>query len=71
MQQHLYLVYQILGYKYYVSGHYPLSCFYVKTHPVYTLKHNILETGFSLHLQVKPTQLGPINRDIPYLQVQR
>jgi hypothetical protein len=26
-----------------------------------------LETGFSLRLQVKPTQLGPIDRDIPYL----
>jgi hypothetical protein len=32
------------GHKYYISGHYPSSCFY--------LKHNVLETGFSLRLQV-------------------
>jgi hypothetical protein len=29
-------------------------------------KH-ILETGFCLRLQVKPTQLGPIDRASPYL----
>jgi hypothetical protein len=42
----------------YVSGYYPSSCFY--------LKHNVSEAGFCL-FQVKPTQLGPINRAIPYL----
>jgi hypothetical protein len=31
------------------------------------LKHNVSETGFCLHLQVKPTQLGPMNRASPYL----
>jgi hypothetical protein len=44
---------------YYVFGHFPSSCFY--------LKHNISETGFSLCLQVKPNQLGPIVRASPYL----
>jgi hypothetical protein len=47
-------------YKCYVSGHYPSTCFY--------LKHNVLETGFCLRLQVKPTQLSPINRASPCLQ---
>jgi hypothetical protein len=27
--------------------------------------HNFSETGFSLHLQVEPIQLGPINRTRP------
>jgi hypothetical protein len=52
-------------YKYYVSGYYPSSCFYLKHRPVYTLKHNVSETGFCVLLQVKPTQLGPIDRAIP------
>jgi hypothetical protein len=26
------------------------------------LKHNVSETGFRLHLQVEPTQFGPIDR---------
>jgi hypothetical protein len=54
-------------YTYYVSGHYPSSCFYLK-HPVYISKHNVSETGFSLRLQVKSTQLGPIDRASPYLR---
>jgi hypothetical protein len=36
--------------------------------PVYFSKHNVSETGFCLRLQVKPTQLGPINRASPYLR---
>jgi hypothetical protein len=39
-------------YSYCVSGHYPSSCFLFEA-------HNILETGFCLCLQVKPTHLGP------------
>lgn len=35
--------------------------------PVFILKHTILETEFSLHLQVKPVQMGPIVRPSPYL----
>jgi hypothetical protein len=53
--------------KYYVSGHYPSSCFYLKHCPVFISKHNISETAFCLCLQVKPIQLGPINRSSPYL----
>jgi hypothetical protein len=33
-----------------------------KNHPVYFSKHNVLETGFCLCLQVKSDQLGPIDR---------
>jgi hypothetical protein len=29
--------------------------------PVYILKHNVSETGFCFRLQVKLTQLGPID----------
>jgi hypothetical protein len=36
--------------------------------PFYLLKHNISETGFCLHVEVKPTQLGPVNRASPYLR---
>jgi hypothetical protein len=35
--------------------------FYLKRSPVYVSKHNVSETGFCLRLQVKPTQLGPID----------
>jgi hypothetical protein len=41
---------------------------YVKHHPAYISKHSVLDTGLSLHLQVKPTQLGPVDRAILYLQ---
>jgi hypothetical protein len=36
--------------------------------PVYISKHNVSETAFCLRLQVKPTQLGPMDRASPYLQ---
>jgi hypothetical protein len=36
--------------------------------PVYFSKHNVSETGFCLRLQVKPTELGPIDRASPYLR---
>jgi hypothetical protein len=36
--------------------------------PIYILEHNGSETGFCLHLQVKPTHLGPTDRASPYLQ---
>jgi hypothetical protein len=37
--------------------------------PVYCSKHNVLETGFCLRLQVKPTQFGLIDRASPYLRI--
>jgi hypothetical protein len=43
-------------YKYYISGHYPSSCFYPKHRLIYILKHNVSEVGFCLRLQVKSTQ---------------
>jgi hypothetical protein len=39
-----------------------------KNRPVYFWKHNVSKTGFCLRLQVKPTQLGPIDRASPYLR---
>jgi hypothetical protein len=36
--------------------------------PVYFSKHNVSETGLCLRLQVKPTQLGPIDRASPHLR---
>jgi hypothetical protein len=47
--------------KYYVFGHYPSSCPFFKN-------HSVLETGFCLHPQVKPTQLDPIDRVSPHLR---
>jgi hypothetical protein len=32
------------------------------------LKHNVSETGFCIHFQAKPTQLGPVDRASPYFQ---
>jgi hypothetical protein len=46
--------------KYYVSGHYPSSYFYLKHRHVYISKHIVSEAEFNLRLQVKPSQLGPI-----------
>jgi hypothetical protein len=37
-------------------------------HPVYFLKYNVLGTGFCLCLQVKHTQLGPVDRASPHLR---
>jgi hypothetical protein len=34
---------------------------------VFIWEHNFSETGFPLCLQVKPTQLGPIDRATSYL----
>jgi hypothetical protein len=42
--------------------------FYLKCRPVYISKHNVSETGFYLRPQVKPTQLGPLDRANPYLR---
>jgi hypothetical protein len=39
-----------------------LPVFIQKRRPVYISKHNVSENGFYLRLQVKPTQLGPIDR---------
>jgi hypothetical protein len=39
-----------------------------KNSPVYFSKYNVSATGFYLRLQVKPTQLGPIDRASPYLR---
>jgi hypothetical protein len=37
-------------------------------HPVFIYEHRLLETGFYLRLQVKLTQLGPIDTATPYLR---
>jgi hypothetical protein len=42
--------------------------FIYKHHPVYFSKLNVSETGFCLRLEVKSTQLGPIDRASPYLR---
>jgi hypothetical protein len=55
--------------KYYVFRHYPSSCLCLECRPVSLSKHNVSETGFCLRLQVKTTQLGPIDRANPYLCV--
>jgi hypothetical protein len=44
--------------------------FMYKHCPVYISKHSVSETGFCLRLQVKPTQLGPIDRAGPYLRTE-
>jgi hypothetical protein len=51
-------------YKYYVSGHYSSSCFYLKHRPVYISKHNVSETGFCLRLQggTSSTNLAQLSR---------
>jgi hypothetical protein len=54
-------------YHLYISGHYPSSCFYLKSRLVCISKHRVSE--FYLHLQVKPTHLGPINRTSTYLRI--
>jgi hypothetical protein len=35
---------------------------------MFIFQHNVSETGFCLLLQVKPAQLGPIDRASPYLR---
>jgi hypothetical protein len=55
-------------YKYYVFGQYPFSCIYLKRRPVCLSKHKVSETGFYLLLQVRPDQLGPIDRASPHLR---
>jgi hypothetical protein len=37
---------------------------------VHLKKHNVSDTGFCLRPQVKPTQLGPIDRASPYLRTE-
>jgi hypothetical protein len=37
-------------------------------HRPFLFKNIVSETGFCLRLQVKPTQLGPIDRASPYLR---
>jgi hypothetical protein len=38
--------------------------------PVYIWEHNVSGTGLYLRLQVKPTQLGPIDRASPFLRAE-
>jgi hypothetical protein len=45
--------------------------FYIKYRPVYISKYNDSDTGSCLRLQVKPTQLGPIDKASPYLRWRR
>jgi hypothetical protein len=37
-------------------------------HPPVLIENNVSKVGFCLRRQVKPAQLGPINRDTPYLR---
>jgi hypothetical protein len=60
---------QAILYKYYVFGHYPSTCVCLKT-ALFIFQNNVSETGFCLRLQVKPTQLGPIDRASPYLRTE-
>jgi hypothetical protein len=65
LKKYVYVIHDMS--KYYVFWYYPLSCLCLKHCHVYFSKHNVLVTGFCPHLQVKPTQLGPIDRASPYL----
>jgi hypothetical protein len=42
--------------------------YFLENRPVYFSKHNVSETEFCPRPQVKPTQLGPIDRASPYLR---
>jgi hypothetical protein len=45
-----------------------LLCFWILSIFLFLFKtYNVSETGFCLHLQVEPTQLGPTDRASPYL----
>jgi hypothetical protein len=57
-----------LPYKYYFFWTISIVLCLSKSHPVYLSKLSVSETGFCLRLQVKPTQLGPIDRASPYLR---
>jgi hypothetical protein len=50
----------VTNYIYYVFGHYPSSWLYLKN-VLFIFQNSISETRFCLHLQVKPTQLGPVD----------
>jgi hypothetical protein len=39
--------------------------YFLKDRPAYFSKHNVSETGFCSRPEVKPTQLGPIDRVVP------
>jgi hypothetical protein len=53
-------------YKYYVVGHYPSPCLYLKIPSCLFLKTQRFGDWICLRLQVKPTQLGLIDRASPY-----
>jgi hypothetical protein len=52
----------LLYYKYFISGHNPFSYFCLNSVLFLFKTHNVSETGFCLHLQVKSIQLGPIDK---------
>jgi hypothetical protein len=46
-----------------------LLCFWTLSIILFLFKtHNVSDIGFCLGLQVEPTQLGPTDRDSPYLR---
>jgi hypothetical protein len=49
-------------------GIFHLPVFIQKHYPVYFSNHNVSETGFCFHLQVKPNPLGPTDRASTYLR---
>jgi hypothetical protein len=42
-----------------------ILCFWALSISMFFLKHNVLETGFCLHLLVKPIPLGPTEEVFP------
>lgn len=54
--------------KYYNSGQYPSSCFYLKHHPAYILKHMMFRRRSCLRFQLKLTELSPVDRVSPYFR---
>jgi hypothetical protein len=55
--------------KYYVSGHFFVLSSSENT-ALFVFQNSFSETGFCLRLQIKPTQLGPIDRASPYLRIE-
>jgi hypothetical protein len=56
-----------LRYKYYVSGHYPSSCIYLKHRPIYISKQRFEDWILSPSSGKTYSHLGPNDRPTPYL----
>jgi hypothetical protein len=66
----MYCTKQKIKFKYYVSGHYSLSCFYLKTPSCLYYKTQVSETGFYLRPQenllswAQTREIVPISGDV-------